>query len=132
MPESYEIDPKRKLVTCRVWGVLTNADLREHYRRLAADPDFDASYAQIGDLREVTDFKVDSAMIESTARTPVFAPHTKRAFVAPQGVAFGLARMFAAHSAADGQNLEVFSNLGDAEAWLGVASSLPPHVGSSR
>ncbi|MEO8619552.1 MAG: hypothetical protein ABI625_00725 [bacterium] len=132
MPESYEIDPKRKLVVCRVWGVLSNGDLREHYRRLAADPEFDSTYAQIGDLREVTDFTVDSAMIESTARTPVFAPHTKRAFVAPRGVAFGLARMFAAHSVADGQNLEVFSNLEDAETWLGVESSLPHHVGASH
>jgi hypothetical protein len=131
VPESYEIDTKRKLVVCRAWGVLSNGDLREHYRRLAADPNFDPSHAQIGDLREVTDFTVDSAMIESAARMPVFAAHSKRAFVAPRGVAFGLARMFAAHSAADGQNLEVFSNLEDAEAWLGVESSLPHHASAS-
>ena len=120
MPESYEIDPERQLIICRAWGELSNADLREHYRRLAADPAFSPDYAQLADLCDVTDFSVDSAMIESTARTSIFSPGTRRAFVAPSGIAFGLARMFAAHSSAGGQNLEVFSDLGEAAAWLGL------------
>jgi hypothetical protein len=120
MPESYEIDAARALVICRAWGELSNADLREHYRRLAADPAFCPDYAQLADIRDVTDFTVDSAMIESAAHAPVFSPGTRRAFVAPRGVAFGLARMFAAHSSAGGQNLEVFSELCAAQAWLGL------------
>ena len=119
MPESYQIDAERGVVTCCAWGVLTNADLREHYRRLAADPDFRPSYAQLADLRGVTEYTVDSELIESAARAQIFDPGTRRAFVAPHGVAFGLARMFAAHSASVGQVLEVFSQIEDAEAWLG-------------
>lgn len=120
MPESYQIDAGRALVICRAWGVLSNADLREHYRRLAADPEFSPTYAQLADLRGVTEYTVDSELIESAARAQIFDPGTRRAFVAPPGVAFGLARMFAAHSASVGQVLEVFSELHDAEEWLDV------------
>lgn len=120
MPESYEIDPVRALVICRAWGELSAADLREHYRRLVADPAFSREYAQLADLTGVTDFSVDSATIEATAREGIFSPGTRRAFVAQRGVAFGLARMFAAYSSGAGQDLEVFHELRDAEAWLGL------------
>ena len=117
MPESYDIDHGRSLVVCRAWGEFSNGDLREHYRRLAADPAFDPRYAQLADLRGVTDFSVDSETIESAARKQVFAPGTPRAFVAPKGVAFGLARMFAAYSA-DANDVHVFERMADAEEWL--------------
>lgn len=117
MPESYEIDPARSLVVCRAWGEFSNRDLQEHYRRMVADPAFDPRYAQLADLRGVTDFSVDSRMIEATARMQIFASGTPRAFVAPKGVAFGLARMFAAY-ATDEAAVHVFERLADAEAWL--------------
>lgn len=117
MPESYEIDPGRALVVCRAWGQFTNRDLQEHYRRLMADPDFDPDYAQLADLRGVTDFTVGSEQIESAARQRVFSPGTPRAFVAPKGVGFGLARMFASY-APDEQEVHVFGRMEDAETWL--------------
>ena len=117
MPEGYAIDAGRKLVTCRAWGDFTNDDLYEHYRRLAADPAFDPNFAQLGDLAEVTEFSVDSAAIESAARRNIFASGTARAIVAPKGVAFGLARMFASYSPED-QMVRVFERLDEAEAWL--------------
>lgn len=115
--ECYVIDPVRQVVTCRVWGVFTNAELTEHYRRLVADPAFDPGYAQLADLRDVTEFAVDSALIESTARESVFAAGTARAFVAPKGVAFGLARMFTAYAPED-QAVRVFERMEEAETWL--------------
>ena len=117
MPESYDIVPSRSLVVCRAWGEFSNADLQEHYRRLVADPAFDPQFAQLADLRGVTDFSVDSALIESAARHPVFARGTPRAFVAPKGVAYGLARMFASYAAPD-ETVHVFERLEEAEAWL--------------
>ena len=117
MPESYEIDPTHGVVVCRAWGDFSNRDLEEHYRRLVADAEFDPRYAQLADLRGVTDFSVDSAAIESSAREPVFAPGTPRAFVAPNGVAFGLARMFASYSPHD-EDVRVFARFEDAEKWL--------------
>lgn len=120
MPESYQIDADRELVVCRAWGSLSNEDLREHYRRLAADPAFCPGYSQIADLRDVTEFTVDSATIEELAHVPVFAPGTRRAFVAPMGIAFGLARMFSTHSQSTDQVLEVFNDERGAREWLGV------------
>jgi hypothetical protein len=119
MPEAYDIDPARSLVVCRAWGEFSNRDLHEHYRRLVADPSFDPRYAQLADLREVTEFSVDSEMIESSARKHIFAPGTPRAFVAPKGVAFGLARMFAAYSP-DERDVHIFERVADAEAWLAL------------
>lgn len=120
MPESYEIDAERGLVVCRAWGDLSSEDLHNHYRRLAADPAFSPHFEQLADLTEVTQFTVDSEAIESEARSSIFAPGTRRALVAPKGLAYGLARMFAAHGAASGQEMEVFTELGPAEKWLGV------------
>ena len=48
----------------------------------------------------------------------VFEPGTRRAFVAPTGVAYGLARMFSMYSASAGQIMEVFTDLPGAEEWL--------------
>ncbi len=56
MPESFEIDPQRELVICRVWGVLTDAEVRNHYKRMVVDPAFRSSYRQLADLRGVTCF----------------------------------------------------------------------------
>ena len=120
MPESYEIDVARGLVVCRAWGDLSNEDLRRHYRRLAADPDFSPDFLQIADLSGVTEFTLDSSVVEAEAQTSVFARGTRRAFVAPKGVAYGLARMFAAHSAEAGQEMQVFTERSNAEEWLGL------------
>ena len=118
MPETFEIDADRQLVTCRAWGSLSNDDMRGHYERLLADPAFRSKYRQIADLRDVTDFTVDSRTIEEVARMRVFEPGTRRAFVAPTGVAYGLARMFSMYSASAGQIMEVFTDLPGAEEWL--------------
>ena len=120
MPESYEIDRGRALVVCRAWGEFTNRDLQEHYRRLMADPEFDPNFAQLADLRGVTDYTVESDQIESAARTQVFAPGTPRAFVAPSGVGFGLARMFASYAPHE-EDVHVFERMTDAERWLSSA-----------
>ncbi|MEO5817976.1 MAG: hypothetical protein ABIT20_22095 [Gemmatimonadaceae bacterium] len=125
MPESFEIDPQRELVICRVWGILTDAEVRSHYKRMVADPAFRPDYRQLADLRDVTEFSVESKTIEDAARQQIFAPGTRRAFVAPRGVAFGLARMFALYSAAADQVTEVFAEARSAEDWLGVTGVLP-------
>lgn len=120
MPESYEIDVDRRLITCRVWGTFTSAELREHYRRMFIDPRFDPTFIQLGDLREVTDFAVDSETIAQTAAGASFVPGTRRAMVANPGLGYGLARMFAAYSASAGQDIEVFEQVPRAREWLGL------------
>ena len=118
MPASYEIDPQRRLVLSRGWGVLTDEDLITHYERLRADPAFDPTYGQLADLREVERVATAGVTIEVVARLRVFAPGVRRAVIAPEEVAFTVARLFASHAEPQDQQIEVFRDAKAAEDWV--------------
>jgi hypothetical protein len=120
VPTSYGIDPQRRLVISRAWGVLSDADLHEHYAQISADPAFDPAYRQFADLREVTELAVSAAAVEIAAKVPVFSPGARRAFVAPADLHFGMARMFGIYAEDSGQVVQVFRDAHAAEAWLGL------------
>jgi hypothetical protein len=118
MPIAHTIDAEHGLVLCRAWDELTNEDLHRHYEDIQADPAFQRSYRQLGDLREVTRLTADSAAIAAAASLQVFVPGTRRALIAPSDITFGLARMFASYAEDVGQLVRVFRNAEDAEAWI--------------
>lgn len=120
MPTSYEIDSDRRLVLSRAWGVLTTDDIRLSRAALQADAEFHADFGQLFDLRDVTDIAFSSATMWSIATNSLFAPGVRRAFVAATGLQFGMARMFAAHSEAQNQDVRAFRDLDAALAWLGA------------
>lgn len=120
VPAAYEIDQSRRLVVSHAWGVLSDVDVREHYAQIRADPAFDPSYRQLADLRAVTEIAVSSVTVAETARTLVFAPGVRRAFIAPQDLHFGMARMFGTYGEASGQDVRVFRDVGAAQEWLGL------------
>jgi hypothetical protein len=117
---SYSIDRPRRLVRSRAWGVLSNDDLRQHYYRIMADPAFKPDFRQLADLRDVEQFTIDVPEIRAAANVQVFDAGTRRAFVAPDDVGFGLSRMFSAYADMIGQNVCIFRDLAAAEEWLGV------------
>ena len=119
MPTSYRIDPERELVVTRAWGAPSSEDLEAHYANLITDPRFRPSYRQLGDLSAVTTFSVDAWRIAQVAATPVFDTGTRRALIAPSEVGFGLSSIFAAYSERAGQDVRVFRERDEAEAWLG-------------
>ena len=55
MSASYQIDKSLGLIFTTAQGVLTGQDILTHRQRLLDDPDFDPSYNQIIDLRDVVD-----------------------------------------------------------------------------
>jgi hypothetical protein len=118
MPAAYEIDPRRRLVLSRGWGVLTDEDLMAHYERLRADPAFDPTYGQLADLRDVERVATAGVTIEVVARIRVFAPGVRRAVIASDDVAFGMARMFASFAEPQDQQIEVFRDARAAEDWV--------------
>jgi hypothetical protein len=120
MPESYEIDQTRGLVISRAWESFTDRELRSHYYRLEADRRFDPAYRQLIDVRDVRHFSITSAVMLGTALAHVFRSGVQRAIVVANDEQFGLARMFAAYSEADGQCVQVFREPGAAEEWLGL------------
>jgi hypothetical protein len=118
MPVSYTIDPARRMVVTRSSGVMTDADVIAIRAQFAADPAFDPQYAQLSDLRDLTDVALSASMIDAIASTSVFRPSTRRAFVAYTPFQFGIARMFAAVSEAHRQQVQVFRSMAEAESWV--------------
>jgi hypothetical protein len=120
MSMSYRIDPQRRLVLTRGWGVLSAQELLDITSQILVDPRFDPTYRSLGDLREVTQIDMDTLATAHTAATPLFLPGTRRAIVATSDAVFGMARMFASFAERAGQEVRVFRELHHAEAWLEV------------
>ena len=120
MPTSYTIDPALQLVTSRLWGAVTEDEVHEHNRKLRSDPAFVPSYRQLVDLSGITEIKVGTKLINETSLDQFFAPGTRRAFVATEDAAFGMARMYALRAEGLGQVIEVFRDPAKAQEWLGI------------
>ena len=121
VPESYQIDRERELVISRAWKTFDDRELRTHYERLEADREFDPTYRQLIDVRDVKSFKLSTAVMLGTALAHVFRSGVPRAIVVANEMQYGLARMFAAYSEADGQVVQVFRESKAAEEWLGLS-----------
>ncbi|NUO40355.1 MAG: hypothetical protein HOQ17_07930 [Gemmatimonadaceae bacterium] len=115
---NYRIDPERRLVVTRAWGVLSALELSEVMSQILLDPRFDPTYRSLGDLREVTNITVDNIATAQAASSPLFVIGARRAIVATSDVAFGMARMFASYSERAGHEVRVFRDMQHAEAWL--------------
>ena len=120
MPAAYEIDPRRRLVTRRLWGALTDTEVYDHNRQLRADPTFDPTFVQLTDLTGVTEIAVTTGMINDTSLDQFFEPGTRRAIVATDDGVFGMARMFALRAESVGQTIQVFREEDKARDWLGI------------
>ncbi|HTE46570.1 MAG TPA: hypothetical protein VK636_15060, partial [Gemmatimonadaceae bacterium] len=116
-------DRARRLVTTRSFGVMTDGDVNEIRDSFAADPAFDPTYAQLSDLRDLTDADLSVAMMDRIAQTSVFRPSTRRAYVAHTPFQFGIARMFAGMSDVHGQRVYVFRTMTEAERWIAGAEA---------
>jgi hypothetical protein len=123
MPASYAIDTGRKLVRSRIWGTPTEEEILDHGRRLRADPCFHPDFQQLLDMSEWNGILISSQRVRQAAREQFFSPGARRAFVAHSDTAFGMARMYALASEGEGQTIEVFREVCEAEAWLGVAEN---------
>ena len=121
MPISYSIDPEQKLVTSRIWGVVTNDEVDEHNRQLRSDPTFDPTYAQIADMTGVTRNMVTFSNVQQTARDQYFTPGARRALLVSDDTTFGLCRMFATYAESVGQVLTVFRDRKEAEDYVGLS-----------
>lgn len=118
VPTAYHIDAEHQVVRSRAWGVLTDVESSEHYRRLAAEPAFQRTYRQVCDLRGVTALDLSADAIRGLAQSSVFAVGVRRAFVASDDTSFGLARMLQTFCDIEGSEVGVFRSLAEAEAWL--------------
>ena len=120
MPASYQIDKSLGLIITKGQGVLTGQDIRTHRQRLLDDSNFDPSYNQIIDLRDVVKFAVAAAEMSGIATDSIFNEKSRRAIVAEKDVNFGMARMYEMYGEADPSQVIVFRDMAEARRWLGL------------
>jgi hypothetical protein len=118
MPAEYSIHPELRLVRSRAWGYLTDAESRAHYTHIANDPHFLPSFRQLCDLREVVQIQAATGTLRDLALKSIFAPGTRRAFIAPEDEHFGLARMLQTFCELEGTEVGVFRTMEEATTWL--------------
>ena len=119
MPADYTIDKSQRMVFSKAYGILTDQDIISHQEMLRDDPDFDPGYSQLVDCTNVTkadDLSTDA--IYELARRHLFGAESKRAFIAPKKLLYGLFRMFQILTNDYPDELVVFRDLTEARKYL--------------
>ncbi len=127
MPESYVIDPQRRVVFSRGTGVFTYAEFLEHMARMRADPQFRPDFDQLVDCRETTGFELTGDQVADLAARSIFSVRTRRAFVVASSLQYGLSHMLASHLELRGESgIRIFRDRAEALAWLNLPPDLDP------
>ena len=120
MPASYRIDKSLGLVFTKGEGVLTGQDIRTHELRLREDPDFDPSYNQLIDLRDVIEFAASTEEMRTISTYHISNEKSRRAIVAEKDAHFGMARMYEMLRGVKPDQITVFRDMAEARHWLGL------------
>jgi hypothetical protein len=122
MPIRMIIDRAAGLIRTTGSGRVSGDDLVTYYHRLRSHPDFRGDLNEIFDLSDVTDAAVDaddvrrlSGVTEEFTRRGVAV---RVAIVAPRDLEFGLARMYEMLQSQSLNEVRVFRDRADAEAWI--------------
>lgn len=119
MPATYFIDRQRGIVFSIVEGVVTDKDLIEHEECLRHDPDFEPSFNQLVDCRNITQVKVTSEAIWVLAKMLLYSSGSRRATVVNSDLLYGLARMYQILRD-NAEEIRVFRDMAEAQRWLGI------------
>ena len=121
MPHEYAIDTAKRLVKARMWGDLNRAEVLKAALELSADPRLLPGFSELIDLREASATSISAEDVRAIASAPL-DPAARRAFVVPDDLMFGLARMFATLRELEQvpEDINVFRKIEEAETWLGL------------
>jgi hypothetical protein len=121
----YVIDSRHRLVRSTFSGEVKAAELFDLQRRLKADPAFDPTFSQLGDVRLATstDEKDGNEVARELARNRVFGPTSRHAFVVSETVYTGHIRRLAIYLELAGgtEQIRVFRDMDEALAWLEIS-----------
>lgn len=123
MPAAFTIDPSRRLVLSRGWGVLTDRELVAHVHALSADPRFRPDLHQLVDFLGVTDVRVTASGVREMTGLNPFGAGARRALAVSSDVAYGMARMYQIMRSDAADVVEIFRDIDSALEWLGVAEA---------
>jgi hypothetical protein len=129
MPFSYVVHKNLHLVISTGRDCVSWDEIRACQDQTHVDPDFDAEFDQIVDLRFVTRFIMTPEQASVLARRRIFSPTSKRAFIAPNSAVFGVGQMWHAFTELSDcpSQLGIFRDLPSALKWLGL-KTLPPSI----
>ena len=82
------------MVFCSIHGTITDDEAFSFQDKLRNDHDFDPSFSQLADFTKVTLVDLSTNAIHHLAERNPFGLGSKRAFVAPSDLMYGLSRMF--------------------------------------
>ncbi len=119
LPYHYEVDRDRRIAFAHASGVVTIEELLSARRALAANPDFEESFAVIADLRETREFAFGTEELRRFAEVTK-AQHSRiTALVATTDLEYGYARMFQTlRELADYPEVEIFRSIKAALEWV--------------
>jgi hypothetical protein len=120
VPLSYQIDKQNNVLVCKVSGALSADDVRKMRANLREDEAFSSDLYLLFDMLDNTEFGISPSEFRELAAESPMGKQSRRAYVAPSELAFGLLRIFAGHSLADPAYFRVFRDLAEARLWLGL------------
>ena len=118
---TYRIDREARRVRTRCAGFVTVADVRDHFRALAEDPDCPEKLDVLLDLREVTSMPSTEQLAEVAQAIGAIRSRVRFgrcAIVATSDALFGTARVFEVAAARVFDTTGVFRGPTEAETWL--------------
>ena len=125
MATSYKIDKDLEVVYSTASGVATDEEFLAHQRQLSRDPDFQPYFRQLLDGREITSLEVTPEGIRALIAGNPWGSGARRALVAADETAFGMARMFELGRPNPQDEFRVFRSMEKARAWLGLLPETP-------
>lgn len=123
MPVSRKFDSATGRITIKAEGEIKLTDLRLAYEALLADPQFIPGSNILWDLTSAntvmpSDSEADDSYTWSELTTPLRGVDFKSAFVVYKSQEYGIARVFSMYLENMPGNVEIFSDLKEAIAWL--------------
>jgi hypothetical protein len=121
---AVRVDPSSRVSYVRLSGDVALADFRDAQRALTQNPQFDAGFPVLIDLRAVTELQLTSADIRALATTSPIPPSTRRAILVGSESVYGMARMYelVRESETSKDVVRACKTVDAAAAWLGVAA----------
>lgn len=120
MPISATVDTQNRIVFFRCSGVVTEEEFVGTQRSANQDPRVTPEFSRLVDLSEVSELRVSPAGVRKLADIAREVPVRRRALVASNPLAFGMARMFEQNLLSSQGESQVFSDLPSAMEFLGL------------
>ena len=110
-------------------GVFTHAEYVEHISHLRQEVIFRPEFDQIVDCRLITEMNFTSDQTAELASMSIFARTSRRVFIAPSNLHFGLSRMLTKYlELKKGQETMVFRGMREGLSWLNLPLDIDPFV----